>query len=271
MRLPGRITPLALALSVGCGSQPEGGSDPGDPGFDLDEDPALIADLEGKADGNVCKNYAGGPLSGDDSLVLVNKQDGQQLSSSWAPNDLVGVPPALMMPGRQGELRAPVLVALNEMFDAAASEAGLKLGVRSAYRSFRTQCITFDYKVRQHGLEHAKRFSAEPGRSQHQLGTTADITAETLDWKLNQDMGQKQEGQWLEKNAYRFGFALSYPDGKETVTGYAYEPWHFRFIGKSAAAEMIGKSLILEEYLAACQRAEPSLICERAGLPHAFA
>jgi hypothetical protein len=139
--------------------------------------------------------------------------------------------------------------------------------VRSAYRSYRTQCFTFDYKVKTHGLEHAKRFSAEPGRSQHQLGTTVDITSQSLGWSLSQGMGHALEGQWLAENAHLFGFALSYPEGHEEQTGYAYEPWHFRYVGVAAANEMHGAGLILEEYLQRCQAGDAALACEREVFP----
>ncbi len=254
------------AACLACSSSSDEGGAPGASGFDIDEPPGVIGQYEGKADDIVCARYPGGTLSGDDLLVLVNKAAGQQLASSWAPKDVLGIEPSLMMPGRTGELRGPVVEALREMFADAAS-SGLKLGVRSAYRSFRTQCITFDYKVQQHGLEHAKQFSAEPGRSQHQLGTTADITAEALGWKLSQSMGGKAEGQWLAANAHRFGFALSYPEGHEAATGYAYEPWHYRYIGRAAALEMFSAGLILEEYLSRCAAQDSALTCEREKFP----
>lgn len=230
-------------------------------GFDLGEDGEDL----GKADG-ACRNYPGGDLSGDDLLVLVNKQPSQQLQSAWAPRDLVGIPAPLRMPGRAGELRGPVVDALQAMLSAAA-EVDIELGVRSAYRSYATQCLTFDYKVREHGLDHAKRFSAEPGRSQHQLGTTVDISGGALSWALTQDMGGTLEGQWLAENAYRFGFALSYPEGHEEETGYAYEPWHYRYIGVAAAAEMRAADLILEAYLQRCQSGDSGLTCPREAFP----
>lgn len=245
---------MAVALA-GCGTQSAGG-------HDLGLDPDLLSELDGKADSNVCADYPGGSLAGDDLLVLVNKQEAQQLEQGWAPADLVAIDSRDMMPGRSGELRYGVLVALESMFDAAAAD-GMELGVRSAYRSFRTQCLTFDYKVRQHGLEHAKKYSAEPGRSQHQLGTTADITSARLGWRLEGDMGEEPEGQWLAANAWRYGFALSYPEGAEDITGYGYEPWHYRYIGVAAAQELHGSGLLLEEYLRGCAGGDPGLACPR--------
>lgn len=254
-------TSVVLLLAACTAAEPGSTSAPGAPGFDLDEAPEHL----GKADG-ACRNYPGGDLSGDDLLVLVNKQTGQQLASDWSPRDLVGIPTPYRMPGRDGELRGPVVDALITMLDAARDD-GIELGVRSAYRSYATQCMTFDYKVRQHGLEHAKRFSAEPGRSQHQLGTTVDISGGALSWALTQDMGGTLEGQWLAENANRFGFALSYPQGHEHETGYAYEPWHYRYIGVEAAEEMANAGLILETYLQRCQAGDTALTCAREAFP----
>ncbi|MBT8493518.1 MAG: M15 family metallopeptidase, partial [Deltaproteobacteria bacterium] len=168
-------------------------------GHDLDIDPELIGDR--KEDSTVCMPYPGGPLSGNDLLVLINKEPGQQLLQSWAPTDLVAIPGSRMMPGRKGELRLGAYLAFEDMVEAARAEDDLDLVVRSAYRSFVTQCWTFDFKVQQHGLAHAKRFSAEPGRSQHQLGTTVDITSADLGYALTQSMGDSAEGQWLAANA----------------------------------------------------------------------
>lgn len=255
---------MAWAVGACVSTEPDRASDEV-AGFDLGEDPENL----GKADG-ACTAYPGGELSGDDLLVLVNKREGQQLASTWAPRDLVGIPASRMMPGRTGELRGPVLDALAGMLDAAAA-VDVDLGVRSAYRSYTTQCMTFDYKVREHGLDHARRFSAAPGRSQHQLGTTADITGGALSWALSQDMGATLEGQWLAENAHRFGFALSYPEGHEEETGYAYEPWHYRYIGVAAANEMHAAGLILEAYLQRCQAGDTGLTCEREVFPEPLA
>jgi D-alanyl-D-alanine carboxypeptidase len=255
---PGKSTIRATGLSLVLVATALAGCVAGDDGtetagFDLGEPGAPPTS---------CADYPGGSRSGDDPLVLVNKEPDQQLRRDWAPSELASIDAAMMMPGREGELYPSVLDAMEEMF-AAASADGLTLGVRSAYRSFMTQCYTFQAKVEEHGLDHAKRFSAEPGRSQHQLGTTADITSENLGWALAQSMGGSAEGQWLAENAHRFGFALSYPAGEEEATGYAYEPWHYRYIGRDAAAEMTEAGLILEEYLQACQAGDPNLRCER--------
>ena len=139
--------------------------------------------------------------------------------------------------------------------------------MRSAYRSFHTQCLTFNYKVEVNGYENAVRFSARPGRSEHQLGVAIDITSASLGWSLTQAMGDSPEGIWLVENAHRFGFGLSYVEGLEDLTGYAYEPWHWRYIGREAALEMAAEGLTLIEYLFACEAGQPGLSCPREPAP----
>jgi zinc D-Ala-D-Ala carboxypeptidase len=243
---------LALPFLASCATADVSGSD-------LDVDPDELARHD--SFGDPCARYPGGPLSGDDLLVLVNKREGMQLRSDWEPDDLVEIPESMMMPGRDGALRLDAFEAWMELAEAAREEAGLTLGVRSAYRSFETQCVTFDYKVAQHGIDHARVCCAEPGRSQHQLGTTLDITSRRLGWALSSSMGNQPEGLWLAENSLRFGFALSYPRGAEELTGYIYEPWHFRYIGRAAAIELSWSGLLLEEYLQACLDGDPRLWC----------
>ncbi len=98
------------------------------------------------------------------------------------------------------------------------------------------------------GLKNAESFSARPGHSQHQLGTAIDLGVEGKS-NFNESFGQTSEGVWLSQNAVRFGFVMSYPKGKESITGYSYEPWHYRYIGKDNARKMIDQGLILEEFL----------------------
>lgn len=149
----------------------------------------------------------------------------------------------------QQRLRREAATYLRQMFDAAAAD-GLKLMVLSSYRSYQDQVRTFEYWVRQEGLEAAERESARPGYSQHQLGTAVDIANEGVSYSLVEEFGATAEGRWLEANAHRFGFILSYPRDKEAITGYKYEPWHFRYVGLEHAAAIYERGLALEEYLA---------------------
>lgn len=177
---------------------------------------------------------------GDNLLVLIDKKI--RLPADYVPANLVDV---AGFPGSQ--LRSEAAGKLLEMFAAAKNE-GLNLTIVSAYRSYQTQVNTFNSWVASAGLKSAESFSAHPGFSQHQLGTAVDIGA-VGKTTFSNGFGNTPEGIWLAANAYKFGFCLSYPAGKEAITGYSYEPWHFRYIGVNNAQAMINSGSILEEYL----------------------
>ena len=99
------------------------------------------------------------------------------------------------------------------------------------------------------GEAEANRFSARPGYSEHQLGTTIDFTSRRAEFDLTNAFGATPEGQWLDENAVRYGFVMSYPPDKEDITGYVYEPWHFRYVGEEVAAEVRREGITLHEYL----------------------
>jgi len=182
------------------------------------------------------------------ALALVTKSQG--LPPDYAPTDLVslndlGIPTYNNDPE---QLRFQAAIDLAEMF-AVAEREGIHLLVRSAYRSYQVQAATFAQFVdeemraaeqagqpitREEAEARANLYSARPGYSQHQLGTTVDITsADAAD--LVPDFGDTPAGRWLHDNAHKFGFVFSYPKGKEHLTGYIYEPWHLRWIGRGHA------------------------------------
>jgi D-alanyl-D-alanine carboxypeptidase len=116
----------------------------------------------------------------------------------------------------------PDLLAMNE----AARQAGLELVHSSAYRSYEYQAEVYQRNIDALGKERADRESAQPGKSQHQLGTAIDFGS------ITDAFADTPEGRWLAEHAWEFGFSLSYPDGYEDVTGYRYESWHFRHISR---------------------------------------
>ena len=118
---------------------------------------------------------------------------------------------------------------------AAACEDGYHFFVFSGYRSFETQERLYQYWVVELGPEEAARSSALPGYSEHHLGTAFDINAYEFKGDVWKEFGDSPPGQWLAENAYRFGFVMSYPKGKEAESGYIYEPWHFRYVGVEVA------------------------------------
>ena len=138
--------------------------------------------------------------------------------------------------------------ALKEMFVSAKQEKDINFTVVSAYRSYQNQVQVFTSWSASAGLASAESFSARPGHSQHQLGTAADIAVSGVA-NFSAAFGNSTEGVWLEENSYKFGYVLSYPKGKEKITGYSYEPWHYRYIGKEAAKRMVDLGLILEDFL----------------------
>ena len=164
----------------------------------------------------------------DKSLFfLIDKK--HTASSSYAPKDLVFLKKnSLFDLNKAGmKIRPEAYSALNEMAQAALNE-GIRLLVSSAYRSYSYQENLFNYWVSVDGLEEAERESARPGTSQHQLGTAVDFGS------ISDDFDKTQMGQWVYKNAADYGWSLSFPKGYEDVTGYRWECWHFRYIGKNA-------------------------------------
>lgn len=170
------------------------------------------------------------------------------LPASYVPPLLTVIPGAYRAPGWPGELRQEVVDSLVRMLDDADA-AGHDVRVRSAYRSYAKQETTFNYWVGQVGYDEATRISAMAGHSEHQLGTTVDISSPAVGWGLHESFGPTPEGQWLAANAHLYGFALSYPDGAEAITGYTYEPWHFRYIGTAEAQAWHASGLTLNQYL----------------------
>lgn len=142
-------------------------------------------------------------------------------------------------------LRQEALAQLQAM-DAAARGAGIDIIVASAYRSYQQQAQLYQYYVDQNGEAAANRFSAKPGHSEHQLGTTVDLTSASSSYQLTDGYGGTPEGKWVAQNAYRFGFVMSYPEGKEAITGYVYEPWHFRYVGITRCSTIIGTLLFVK-------------------------
>lgn len=186
--------------------------------------------------------------NGNDLLVLVNKE--YKLPSSYAPSDLVEVGEEVIRRGSNYYLRSILINDLKDMVDAAKSN-GIDLSIVSAYRSYNTQASTYQYWINYNNgcVSCADRISARPGHSQHQLGTTLDFSSNEINDSLGTKFGDTKASQWLKTNAYRYGFALSFPQGYESTTGFSYEPWHYRYIGKTNSQEMKSSRMILESYL----------------------
>jgi len=137
-----------------------------------------------------------------------------------------------------------------KVMQKAALLEGYEIFVDSSYRSYDYQQRVFDSLVRDKGLEHASKYCAVPGSSEHQTGFAFDVISRrdgVLIEKANED---DPELLWLRDNSYKYGFILRYPKGKEEITGYNFEPWHFRYVGKEASKEMHDNGIAtLEEYV----------------------
>jgi D-alanyl-D-alanine carboxypeptidase len=178
-----------------------------------------------------------------------------RLPRSYRPVGLVPVRRA-GLPG-SGSIRRVALADLRAMV-RAARRAGVRLGVESAYRSYATQVWTFAHWVRIGGRGAALETSARPGHSEHQLGTTIDFrkVGGIRPW-LVLDWGRTREGAWLARNGWRYGFVMSYPKGKKSVTCYAYEPWHYRYVGRDLARRVHTSGRTLRQVLWTLQTAPP--------------
>ena len=161
--------------------------------------------------------------------VLVDKEH-PFIKENYEPDDLVELKNSgSFRVNRDGLfLRRAAVTALEEMA-AAAKKDGITLVASSAYRSFSYQEVVYARNVKEMGQEAADRESARPGRSQHQLGLVVDFGS------ITDAFATTSEGRWLAANASRFGWSLSFPEGYESVTGYRWECWHYRYVGKELA------------------------------------
>ncbi|MBR6985865.1 MAG: D-alanyl-D-alanine carboxypeptidase family protein [Ruminococcus sp.] len=126
---------------------------------------------------------------------------------------------------------------------AAAAEDGLNIYFTSGYRSYIAQQELYNNYVAQDGQAAAERYSARPGHSEHQSGLAIDVN------NPDDSFAGTPEAKWLEEHAHEYGFIIRYPEGKESITGYKYEPWHIRFVGIQTAAKIHNSGKCLEEYL----------------------
>lgn len=169
--------------------------------------------------------------------VVVNKQHPLQ-PISFVPPDLTVPNVTLRSPGEPNmQMRTVTASALEQMF-AAAKKQGINLEVVSAYRSYSYQQTLYEGYVGSAGQAAADEESARPGYSEHQTGLSVDIGGTDNICILSQCFGTTPEGEWLAANAYKYGFLLRYPQGFEYITGYEYEPWHFRYIGTYLSEEL---------------------------------
>jgi len=180
-------------------------------------------------------------------LILVNKNN--YLVKNYKPEDLA--PIEYFAKDRSAEarfMRAEAADHFNKMM-LAAREAGYEIVMTTAYRSYGFQSILYNNYVEKYGQAEADKFSAKPGYSEHQTGLGVDVTAPSVEYALTDAFDQTAEWKWLVENAADYGFILRYPKGKAGITGYMYEPWHFRYVGIEAAKTITEREITLEEYI----------------------
>lgn len=179
-----------------------------------------------------------------DTLILVNKQN----RAPSVPIILVkpNVDPCEEKISENIYMRPDAAAALEKMF-AAALEDGQKLYARSGYRSYSTQKAIYGRKERNDaGISSV----AKPGYSEHQTGLAMDFEgASTLGTGLTRAIGDSPEGIWVAEHCYEYGFIIRYPEEKEYITRYIYEPWHVRYVGVEAAMEIKELDVTFEEYI----------------------
>lgn len=191
--------------------------------------------------------------------VVVNKQ--RPIPTDYVPKDLV-LPSVLTRADKTQEeqsVRKVIAAQVKELFDAAEAE-GLPLLMASGYRSAALQKSYFDSYVRTYGLEYAQAYSALPGTSEHQTGLAIDIsTSDRRCYLEDRCFINLPEGKWLAENAHKYGFILRYPEGKEAITGYNFESWHYRYVGKELATALFESGLVLDEALPYFEKAYAEL------------
>lgn len=174
-------------------------------------------------------------------LMIVNKY--HYLESNYVPNNLVSVNAKY---GYNLPVEKTTYEAFINMYNEAA-KIGLNLSILSPYRSYNTQVSLYNRYVNQDGKALADTYSARAGFSEHQTGLAIDISRRggNLDGFEN-----TSEFKWLKDNCYKYGFILRYPKDKEWITGYQYEPWHYRYVGIDAATQIYNEDITFEEYYA---------------------
>ena len=195
-------------------------------------------------------------LLDDPYMKLVNRTN--LLSSDFIPSNLTYV--------NEYRLEGTAAAALKKMLSAAKKDGFSNFILYSGYRKYSSQKNKYDsrtqsYVDKGYSLNDAKakagEYIAPPGASEHQSGLAADVCIPSIVNKygnLNEAFDQTKEYKWLRDNAHKYGFILRYPKGKESVTGYSYEPWHYRYVGVEQAEIINSKGVTFEEYHASLQK-----------------
>ena len=213
---------------------------PAQPAMTVRYDAALLAD-------HCADRDVAAPVAIDIVLTVLDRS--YALPAAYAPDDLVPASNAGLTGSSGTKLVRSVLVDDLAAMAADWRAAGLTVIVESAYRSYGSQAATFNSWVSQLGQAAALVRSARPGHSEHQLGTAIDVTSPGWAGRFGDWATESAEGAWMAEHAWRYGFVMSYPAGSQGQTCFSYEPWHYRWIGRDAAAAHRSSGLPLRQFL----------------------
>lgn len=178
--------------------------------------------------------------------VIVNKQ--RSLPASYVPAGLRQPNIRVRASGSSEMLLRDEAATAVEQITKAAAGQGINLMLVSGYRSYGLQQAVYGGNVAREGQAAADLTSARPGHSEHQTGLAADLGSTNRLCELQTCFGQTPEGRWLATHAHEYGFVLRYPEGKQSIVGYSYEPWHMRYVGPELAGEVFQSQQTLEEF-----------------------
>lgn len=184
------------------------------------------------------------PANTEDTSMLVNKQN--YLTEEYQPDDLVEL--SLTYASSDRWMKQEAADAFIRMCDELNAGGSPRMYASSTYRDYAYQVELYEQYVARNGQQWADSIAARPGYSEHQTGLTADV-ASTASGGLSQ-FEDSEEFQWMQQNAHRFGWILRYPQGKQTLTGYDYESWHYRYLGVELATQVYQSGLTYDEYYA---------------------
>ncbi len=173
-------------------------------------------------------------------LVLVNKE--YKLPENYVPSKLELISNEFANENKY--LREEAKIAF-ETLSKDAKNLGYRVVAVSTYRDYEYQDKLYNMYVQEKGIDYADKCSARPGHSEHQTGLAVDVEGSNRDYD---EFENSEEFVWMKENAYKYGFILRYPKGKEKITGFKYEPWHYRYVGLDVAKTIHDEKLTLEEY-----------------------
>lgn len=185
-------------------------------------------------------------LLNNEYFILINKDN--KLPENFVPSNLKKSEAKFLDYVEDDNLEIATADAAKKMFDAAMKDGILLVGV-SGYRSYSVQKGLYDTRIEKNGEKKTRAYTAEPDASEHQSGLAIDILCDEYSI-LDEGFEDTDAFRWLNENCYKYGFILRYLKGKEDITGYNYEPWHFRYINNEEVAEYImNRGLTFEEYI----------------------